>query len=234
MKTLLFAFLSIFANNIFAQNASQVVEKVKARMMQVKDYSADGVLKTDVAFIKAPVSKVKVYYKNPDKFRLKKDGGVSVLPKGGISISLNNVVSLKDFMAIDAGYSVIGGINTRVIKLLPVNDNADIILSTLYIDESNMLVRKAITTTKENGTYEMELFYRRYSNFGLPDKLVFSFNTKDYKLPKGITMEMDGASKSASEKLANKKGSASKFPILIMLLTRASAMRFLRNNYVYK
>ncbi len=200
------AFVLLGASNTFSQDASQVVAKVKNRMMQVKDYSADGVLKTDVAFIKAPVSKVKVYYKNPDKFRLKKDGGISILPKGGISVSLNNVVSLDNFMAIDAGHSMVGGINTRVIKLLPVNDNGDIVLSTLYIDESNMLVRKAITTTKENGTYEMELFYGRYSNFGLPDKLVFSFNTKDYKLPKGITMEMEDASKTSADKLANKKG----------------------------
>jgi outer membrane lipoprotein-sorting protein len=42
----------------------------------------------------------------------------------------------------------------------------------------------------------------------LPQKVVFSFNTKDYKLPKGITLEFDDNEKPLSEaqKLKNKKG----------------------------
>jgi outer membrane lipoprotein-sorting protein len=44
--------------------------------------------------------------------------------------------------------------------------------------------------------------------YGLPDKVVFSFNTKDYKLPKGITLEFDDNEKQLTdaEKLKNKKG----------------------------
>ena len=95
----------------------------------------------------------------------------------------------------------------KIVKLLPVDENSEIVLSTLYIDEANLLVRKAITTTKENGTYEMALTYGKYSNLGLPDKVVFSFNTKDYKLPKGITLEFDDGQKATDmDKLKNKKG----------------------------
>ena len=51
--------------------------------------------------------------------------------------------------------------------------------------------------------------YGKYSAYGLPDKLIFSFNTKDYKMPKGITMEFDDDDKKARElkdKMKNKKG----------------------------
>ncbi len=189
-----------------AQDMTALVNKVKANLDKVSDYTADGVLKTDVSFIKAPVSKVKVYYKKPNKFRLKKDGGISILPKGGISINLENVVSVKDFVALSAGEAVVDGIKTKVVKLLPSDESSDIVLSTLYIDEANLVVRKAVTTTKENGTYEIGLTYGKYISYGLPDKIVFSFNTKDYKLPKGITLEMEEGQTATADKLKNKKG----------------------------
>lgn len=189
------------------QDMTALVNKVKANLDKVNDYTADGVLKTDVSFIKAPVSKVKVYYKKPNKFRLKKDGGISILPKGGISINLENVVSINNFVALSAGDAVVNGIKTKVVKLLPSDENSEIVLSTLYIDEVNLVVRKAVTTTKENGTYEINMSYGKYISFGLPDKVIFSFNTKDYKLPKGITLEMDNTQKpTEAEKLKNKKG----------------------------
>jgi len=48
--------------------------------------------------------------------------------------------------------------------------------------------------------------YGKYSEYGLPDKIVFSFNTKDYKLPKGITLDYDDGSDKNEERLKNKTG----------------------------
>lgn len=190
-----------------SQDMTALVNKVKAKIETVNDYTAIGVLKTDIVFIKAPISNIKIYYKKPNKFKLKKDGGISVLPKGGISINLNNVVTIKDFVALAAGETVIEGYAVKIVKLLPSDENSEIILSTLYIDEKNLLVRKAVTTTRENGTYEINMSYGKYSQYGLPDKIVFAFNTKDYKLPKGVTLEFDEAEKpTEAEKLKNKKG----------------------------
>jgi len=185
-----------------------LVMKVKAKLDQVNDYEADGRMKTDVAFIKAPIGKVKVFYKKPNKFRLKKDGGISLLPKGGVSVNMNSIFSITDFVALAAGEAVVGGSKTKIVKLLPSNENSDIVLTTMYIDEANLLVKKAVTTTKENGTYEIEMSYGQFMQYGLPDKVVFGFNTKDYKLPKGITLEFDDNEKkiSEAEKLKNKKG----------------------------
>jgi hypothetical protein len=192
---------------IHAQDMAELIKKVKAKLDLVDDYSADGILKTDVAFIKAPVSKIKMYYKKPNRFRLKKDGGISVLPKGGVSITMNNVIGTADFIALAAGETMVDGTKTKIVKLLPADENSDIVLSTLYIDEPNLLIRKAVTTTRENGTYEMTMSYGKYMSYGLPDKIIFSFNAKDYKLPKGITLDFDEAPRpSDMDKLKNKKG----------------------------
>ncbi len=191
-----------------AQDITVLVNKVKAKLDLVNDYEADGKMKTDVAFIKAPLGRVKVYFKKPNKFRLKKDGGISLLPKGGVSVNMNSLISTKDFVAIAAGESMLNGVKVKVAKLLPSNESSDIVLTTLYIDEANLLIKKAVTTTKENGTYDIEMTYGKFANYSLPDKVVFSFNTKDYKLPKGITLEFDDNEKkeTEAEKLKNKKG----------------------------
>lgn len=196
---------SVFAH---AQDMTGLVMKVKAKLDQVNDYEADGNMKTDVSFIKAPIGKVKIYFKKPNKFRLKKEGGISLLPRGGVSVNMSSIIATNDFVALSAGDQVVSGTVCKVVKLLPINESSEIVLTTLYIDEANLLVRKAITTTKENGTYEMEMSYGSFAKFGLPEKVIFSFNTKDYKLPKGITLEFDDNEKALTEaqKLKNKKG----------------------------
>jgi outer membrane lipoprotein-sorting protein len=205
-----FLFLLVFQFAFFAnaQDMNALVKRVKTKLDLVNDYEADGNMKTDVSFIKAPIGKVKVYFKKPNYFRLKKNGGISLLPKGGVSVNMSSLIATNDFVAIAAGESMVNGINTKVVKLLPSNDNSDIVLTTLYIDEPNLLVKKAITTTKENGTYEMEMRYGAFAQYGLPEKVIFSFNTKDYKLPKGVTLEFDDNEKPISEaqKMKNRKG----------------------------
>lgn len=190
-----------------AQDMTELINKIKIKLDQVNDYVAEGILKTDVTFIKAPAGKVKVYYKKPDHFKLQKDGGISILPKGGVSVNMSSIVTSKDFVSLAAGTAVVDGVTTKVVKLLPTDENSDVVLSTLYIDEAALLVRKAVTTTKENGTYEIDLTYGKYSDYALPDKVAFIFNTKDYKLPKGITLEFDDETKPTdADKLKNKKG----------------------------
>jgi len=207
-KILVLIIAAQFSLSAYTQDMTGLIKKVKAKLDQVSDYEADGKMKTDVAFIKAPVGKVKVYFKKPDKFRLKKDGGISLLPRGGVSVNMNSMITANDFIALAAGEANVGGTKTKVVKLLPANESSDIVLTTMYIDEVNLLVKKAVTTTKENGTYEIEMSYGQFGNYGLPDKVVFSFNTKDYKLPKGITLEFDDDEKALTEaqKIKNRKG----------------------------
>ncbi|MDP4213372.1 MAG: hypothetical protein Q8926_12150, partial [Bacteroidota bacterium] len=115
--------------------------------------------------------------------------------KESVSISLYSLVNGK-YQVIDAGSDLLNGTPVRVLKLLPANENADLVLATLYIDAAKTLVLKAKITTRENGTDEVDLSYGKYIQASLPDKIVFSFNTQDYKLPKGVTFDYDdGASK---------------------------------------
>src|ERR1700712_1832998 len=87
----------------FAQtDAATLVQKVKARLDAVNDYQADGMMKTNVSFLKVPEAAVKVYFKKPGKLKIKNEHGISLVPKGTVSISLNNLMK-GSFTSIDAG-----------------------------------------------------------------------------------------------------------------------------------
>ena len=176
---------------IYGQDIDGLMIKVKAKLEQVNDYKADGQLKTDVPFMKIPDSKVSVYYKKPNKFKIKKEEGISIVPKGGVSINLNSLFSGNEYTMIAGGKSSVRGQPMVVVKLLPLTEESDVVLSTLFINEKEALIYKASTTTKNNGTYEMEMIYGKFASWGLPDKVLFSFNTKEYKLPKGVTFEYE-------------------------------------------
>lgn len=173
------------------EDVNTLIKKVSAKIDLVNNYEADGKMKTNVTFLKVPESAVKIYFKKPNKLKIKNEKGISFVPKGAVSINLSNIINGSKYTALDAGTDKIGNTLVRVIKLLPEDDNADIVLSTVYIDEANQVIKKAKTTTRENGSYQLEMTYGKYIAYGLPDKILFTFNTKDYKLPKGVTFDFD-------------------------------------------
>ena len=198
--------LLFYSFSSFAQ-ADQLIEKVSKKLALVNDYVGEGVMKTDVSFIKASLGKVKVYFKKPNLIKVKKDGGISLLPKGGVSLTINTLLNTKQYSTISAGTQVLDGKTLTILKLIPTDENLDWVIATLWIDPVEALVYKTATTTKENGSYEITMEYGAYANYGLASKIIFSFNTKDYKLPNGITLEFGDDDAAAKQKaLKNKKG----------------------------
>jgi outer membrane lipoprotein-sorting protein len=207
MKLLIVMLFCLCGVAAAAQDAEALVKKIKAKIDLVNNYEASAVMKTNVTFLKVPEAQVKIYFKKPNLLRIKNEKGISFVPKGAVSMNLNNILNGSQYSIIDAGYDKIGAVKTKVIKLLPTDDNADVVLSTLYIDETNLVVLKAKTTTRENGSYQLEMVYGKYAAYCLPDRLTFTFNTKDYKLPKGVTFDFDdGTNNKPAEK--NKTGKA--------------------------
>ncbi len=175
---------------LHAQDAKILLDRVRTKLEKVNNYVAIGTMKTNVAFLKAPVAAVKVYFKKPDKVKIRNEQGISFIPKGSVNISLGTIFNnTNDYDIIDVGKEA--GTGLHIIKLLPREENAEVVLSTLYIDDQQALVKKAKTTTRDNGSYELEMSYAKYAAYGLPDKIIFIFNTSTYKLPKGITLDYD-------------------------------------------
>jgi hypothetical protein len=135
--------LLIVPRLVFAQDEAELVKKVKAKLDKVNDYTAEGKIKIDVSFIDAPDSKVIIYYKKPNKFKVKKSGGISILPKGGVSVNMGSLLGNTNYDVVPGKSTKLNGADVRVVKLLPQDENSDVVLTTLYIEEKNLL-RKVV------------------------------------------------------------------------------------------
>lgn len=207
-KVVLSFYIAIFIIplNLSAQDATSLIKKIKEKIETVNSYEADGLMKTNVSFLKVPQSHVKIYFKKPDKLKIKNEAGISLVPKSILGLSLNGLLQ-GNYTALYTGTDSINKIPVKIIKLVPNTDTGAIVLSTLFIDENRLLILKTKIATRENGTYEMEMFYGKYADHALPDKVICIFNTKDYKLPKGITFDYDdGTKKQSINTLQNTSG----------------------------
>lgn len=175
-------------------NAEDLFSEVRKKLNGIKDYTADVRMVIDVSYMKVPPLGGKLYYKSPDKLKLERKGGITILPKKGINMSLNTSIPEGEATIIDGGYATVDGRELRVLKVVPDNDKQGIILTKMWIDEDRKLVLQTETTTRDNGTIVMELEFDKYAQYALPDKVVFRLDVKGYKLPQGITMDYDAGS----------------------------------------
>lgn len=199
--------LAITATHLLqGQEAATLVKNVKAKLSSVNDYEATGIMKTDVVFMKVPESEVKIYFKKPDLFRIRKNDGIAITPKGGITFSLPSLLAGDNFTIVAAGTTKIDNLPVTIVKLLPLDEKSNVVVSTLYIDEKESLIRKATVTTQSDGTFEVQMIYGKYSYCGLPDKVFLTFSMKDYKLPKGLAFDYDDGKNTKSTPAQDQKG----------------------------
>lgn len=176
-------------------SADALFYKMRARLESVSDYIADVRMKINISFMRIPTLYGKLYFKSPDKMKLERNGGISILPKKSISLTLNNLVPAGNATVIDAGIERIGEQVLRVIKVVPENDQSGIILTKIWVDEERALAIRTETTTRDNGTISMDLKFGKYASMALPDQVTFYVDVKDFKVPKGVTMDYDEGSK---------------------------------------
>ena len=188
MKKLLAAMIVLFYASIVPQSKDPdlILKRVIESFNKVKDYEVDVQVKVDVDFIKVPDTKAKIYFKQPDKINFESDG-FAMLPKEGINISPMSFLK-KDYTALYQKEDYIDGHPVSVIKVIPSSEQGDIVLTTLWIDQTHYIIKKVESTTKTNGTFTIDLKYDEdKKDYNLPYSMIFGFNIDKMNLPKAFT-----------------------------------------------
>jgi len=186
---LLISVLLVLVQYGFAQSKDpdEIINGVITNFNKVNDYQVDVNIKVDVEFIKVPETKAKIYFKQPDKVHLKADG-FAMLPKNGMEFSPSSLIK-KDYTAIYEQDVDLNGYKTSIVKVIPLGDQGEVILSTLWIDQKKQVIRKVESTTKTNGTFTIDFTFDDKIKYPLPSKIIFSFNMDKMNLPSTITGE---------------------------------------------
>jgi outer membrane lipoprotein-sorting protein len=195
MKSI-FIFILIINGFLFSQSKDPdlLLKKVKEEFSKVKDYQVDVNIKVDVDFIKVPETKAKIYFKQPDKIHFNAEG-FAMLPKEGINFSPLSFLK-KNYTAIYEKEENIDWHPVSVIKVIPSSEKGDIVLTTLWIDQIENIIRKVESTTKSNGTFTIELKYEDGKReLYLPKAMIFSFNIDKMNLPKAFSGDTETETK---------------------------------------
>ncbi len=206
-KYFIFSLLMLLSFTAVAQKTpNQLLKGVYQKMMTVKDYSVDAVIRADIPLIKIlPVNAV-VYFKQPDKFKVESKA-IAILPRQGFSDLSKIIRDTTSYTAVFTGKEKIGTSLTQIISIIPVTDTGDLILSKFWLDYSHNLVLKSQITTRSSGTILIEYFYSNQSGFGLPDKMIFTIDVKKFKIPKAMAGDIQNPQpKSKANEDESKKG----------------------------
>ncbi len=191
----IFTNILLFTILAYAQgkDPAAILEKVKNEFEKVEDYQVDVQIKVDVSFLKMPDRKAVIFYKKPDKFHVESDN-FALLPKSGLNFSPLGFLNYK-YTSFYEREDTVSGVSTTVVKVIPLEGNADVILSTLWIDTKRNIIMKAESSRKPQGTYTIDLKYLKTSEgFWLPSSLVFEFTLDGTGLPERFDENKDSKS----------------------------------------
>lgn len=198
--TFLFIGLSFLSE---AQDANVILNKVIAKLNTVNDYTVQATIKADIPMIKILPSQAKIYFKQKDKFKVESKG-ISILPKQGFSEMSSFLNNKKGYVAVAGEQTLIDGIKTQLVTVIPNDDAGDMVLAKLWIDTKRYVILKSQMTTKSNGTVVSSYTYGEEANFGLPSKLVFEIDVKKFKLPKSVAADINKTSSKTPKKQKEK------------------------------
>jgi outer membrane lipoprotein-sorting protein len=178
---LLFISVATFAQQ---QNADEILNDVKKKFESVKDYSVDLNIEVDMEFLRIPNVSAKAFFKQPDKMKIESED-YAILPKEGMNFSPTKLLNHK-YSAIYVKADTLDNSNVDVVKIIPLEDSIGIVLSTLWIDTEKEIIRRIETTTKDRGSFQINLYYGEMEQYGLPQKMQFMFSTPQGKLPETL------------------------------------------------
>lgn len=188
----------------FCQTAEEILKGVIDKIDLVQDYQADVQIKAAIPFIKVPIAKATIFFKQKDKFKVESKG-IAILPKQGMSDLTGFLSNEKKYSAVLGEAKTINEHKTRLISILPSDENSEIILAKVYISTSEDLIYRTVLTTKSSGTVSIDYEYNLNKKYGLPNKMTFTVDIKKFKMPKSVASDIRNNEKKKKYK-ENEKG----------------------------
>ncbi len=197
--------LTFIVNIVFGQQANTLIKSVSEKFSQVKNFKSNVNIDFDIPSINMEKMNGKVFYKAPNKFKVKLSG-VAFLPKQNPFELYNLLRDTSAYVAVSNGAEDVSGIRTQVVSVLPIKEQ-DVVLLKCWINPVSNCIEKSQITTKSSGTITSTYFYAANLNYPLPYKINFSIDLTKFKIPKMIAVDINSKKKSNSNASGRTTGS---------------------------
>ena len=204
MKTWFFLISFVLITQGFCQTADELLKGITDKIDLVNDYKADVSIKAAIPFIKVPIAKASIFFKKKDKFKVESKG-IAIMPKQGMSDLSAFLSNNKKYTTVLGEAKTINEHKTKLVSILPTDENSEIILAKVYISPSESLIYRTVLTTKSSGTVSIDYEYNLNKKYGLPNKMTFTVDIKKFKMPKSVASDIRNNDKKKKYK-ENEKG----------------------------
>ena len=197
------SFLFLLANsNAFSNNNPEyIIKKTDDQFREINNYQVDMVISIAIPAFRMPKKKYKVYFKQPDKIKVK-SRGFGLLPKTGMFTSplenfsnLSNIRFSKDFSRTDPNeIMLVGDLVLDSLALDVPNEYARLTFKPtvdVKVDTQNWVITQVLTKIDTVKIMEINNFYDVVDDsFYMPIRSTVEYYVKDARLSKWINKDI--------------------------------------------
>ena len=189
---ILFIFVSSFLFS-YEKKEDYYIKKTNEKFNSIDDYKVDMTIKLEIPAFRMPKKKYKVYYKRPNKIKVKAKG-FGILPKTGLFTSPNDNfdnltnIKLSDYKDSENIHDIIiiGDLIVDSLKLEMPNEYSRITFDPIVevkIDTLNWVIKNVTTRLDTLKLFQINNYYKMYDNkYYMPYQSIVKYYVKDKKL----------------------------------------------------
>ena len=198
---ILFLFLLANSNAFSNNNPEYIIKKTDDQFREINNYQVDMVISIAIPAFRMPKKKYKVYFKQPDKIKVK-SRGFGLLPKTGMFTSplenfsnLSNIRFSKDFSRINPNeIKLVGDLVLDSLAIDVPNEYARLTFKPtvdVKVDTQNWVITQVLTKIDTVKIMEINNFYDFVDDsFYMPIKSTVEYYVKDARLSKWINKDI--------------------------------------------
>ena len=198
---ILFLFLLANSNAFSNNNPEYIIKKTDDQFREINNYQVDMVISIAIPAFRMPKKKYKVYFKQPDKIKVK-SRGFGLLPKTEMFTSplenfsnLSNIRFSKDFSRTDPNeIMLVGDLVLDSLALDVPNEYARLTFKPtvdVKVDTQNWVITQVLTKIDTVKIMEINNFYDVVDDsFYMPIRSTVEYYVKDARLSKWINKDI--------------------------------------------
>ena len=198
---ILFLFLLTNSNAFSNENPEYIIKKTDDQFREINNYQVDMVISIAIPAFRMPKKKYKVYFKQPDKIKVK-SRGFGLLPKTGMFTSpienfsnLSNIRFSKNFSRTNPNeIMLVGDLVLDSLALDVPNEYAKLTFKPsvdVKVDTQNWVITQVLTKIDTVKIMEINNFYDFVDDsFYMPIRSTVEYYVKDARLSKWINKDI--------------------------------------------
>ena len=198
---ILFLFLLANSNAFSNNNPEYIIKKTDDQFREINNYQVDMVISIAIPAFRMPKKKYKVYFKQPDKVKVK-SRGFGLLPKTGMFTSplenfsnLSNIRFSKDLSRTNPNeIMLVGDLVLDSLALDVPNEYARLTFKPtvdVKVDTQNWVITQVLTKIDTVKIMEINNFYDVVDDsFYMPIRSTVEYYVKDARLSKWINKDI--------------------------------------------